>query len=318
MRLFRKRPVYPVLSVQEIQKLLVRRLTDALTSHDFKRDSSGTTFHRKRGELVHVINLQGSPWNQGTEATYYVNLAVFYAPAYEIEWGNPAPDSPKEYHGQLRNRVKADEHESWSFSPGVDSDAVADKLVSAVITRGVPYFEGVDTPQQLVHFIGNKEKDFMITAASRTERAIILSLLGDKRQAQVEFDTYFKENTRLKDNTSSTKRIKRRYACIAQKIGVHVDFPELAGETCVSFYIAMKGKQPVNDERRTRSKLDLFLRNLEKKDLGYLHTYGQLRKPGTYRVAFCTKDPAYVAEYITEREDKFAGPLRAIVADDEF
>ena len=305
------------MSVQEVQKMLTKKLSAALEPHGFKH--SGGTFCRQAGELTHIINLQGDKWNQGSEGKYYVNLAVYYGQAAAIEYGNPTLTVPKEYDGQLRNRLQgAGIPTSWDFSSKVDNAKRSDELVDAVIVHGLPYFEGIDSPLQLADCIMDKKKDGMIMITGHISRAVIFSLLGDKSRAQSEFDTYFKKNKCLKDNDPTSKMIKRQYLCVAQKVGLQLNFPELNGETCVGFYIAMKGKQLVHDERWTRSKLEVFLRNLEKKDLGYLHYYGQLRKPGAYRIGFCTKDPAHVVQYITEREDKFANPLQAIVTNDEF
>jgi hypothetical protein len=317
MSLFKRKKHYPPMSVHEIQRMLIEKLAIVLRPHGFKH--SGSTFYRMKGELVHIINLQASQWNQGDEATYYVNLAVYYGPAFEIEHGNPMPAVPKEYDGHLRCRlggkgVPAD----WKFSSKVDNAALADKLINAITTQGLTYFGDIDTPSQLASYIMDRKKDDTITVAGHISKAIILSLLGDKKQAQTELDTYFKKNDRLNNNAPITKLLKRQYLCVARKAGLQLDFPELGGETCVGFYVAMKGKHLVNEERRTRDKLELFLHNLEKKGLGYLHHYGRLRKPGTYRIGFCTKDPSYVAQYITDRKDKFASPLQAIVANDEF
>lgn len=305
------------MTVSEVQKLLIDKLVAVLKPHGFRH--SGGTFYRQKGELTHIISLVGSKWNQGEDATYFVDLAVFYAPAYETEWGNPRPEVPKEYDGQLRNRLSGkDVPISWEFSPKVDKLALADRLTEAVTAHGLAYFEDIDTPLQLANWIMDKRKDGMITIAGHVSRAIILSMLGDRKRAQIEFDEYFKKNKNLNDDTPISKMIKRQYLCMAQKTGLRLDFPELNGEACVGFYIATKGKQPVHDERRTRNKLELFLTNLEKKGLGYTHHYGSLRKPGAYRIAFCTKDPSSVVRYIKERNDKFASPLQDIVANDNF
>lgn len=303
------------MTVKEVHKLLISKLVAALRPHGFKH--SGGTFYRQQGELTHIINLLGSKWNQGEDATYYVDLAVYYAPAYEAEWGDPGPDLPKEYHGQLRNRLTGKGVPiSWEFSPKVDKLALADRLTGAVTTYGLAYFEGIDTPLQLANWILDKRKDGMITG--HVSKAIILSILGDRERAQAEFNEYFNKNKNLNDDTPVNKMIKRQHLCIAQNTGLQLDFPELNGEACVGFYIAMKGKQLVHGERRTHNKLELFLSNLEKKGLGYVHRYGSLRKPGAYRIAFCTKDPSFIEQYIEERKNKFASPLQAIVANDEF
>lgn len=317
MKFFSRRTSYPRMTVHEVQKLLIDKLVAILRQHGFKH--SGGTFYRQQGELTHIISLVGSKWNQGEDATYYVDLAVYYASAYEVEWGDPRPDVPKEYDGQLRNRLTGkDVPMEWEFSPKVDKLALADRLAVAVATHGLAYFEDIDTPLQLTNWIMDKRKDGMITIAGHISRAIILSIIGDRERAQIEFDEYFKNNKYLNNDSPVSKMIKRQYLCIAQKTGLLLDFPELNGETCVGFYIATKGKQPVHDERRTRNKLELFLSNLEKKGFGYTHHYGSLRKPGAYRIAFCTKDPATVVRYIEERNDKFASPLQTIIANDEF
>lgn len=305
------------MTVQEVKKLPINKLGAVLEPHGFKH--SGGIFYRQQGELTHIISLGGSKWNQGEDAAYCIGLAVYYAPAYEVEWGCPKPDTPNDYDGQLRNiLVGKGLPTEWKFSPKVDNFALADRLAEAVIAHGLAYFEGIDTPLQLADWIMDKRKDGMISIAGHATRAIILSTLGDQERAQVEFDEYFKKNKNLNENTPISKSIKRQYLCIAQKTGLRLDFPELDGETCVGFYVAMKGKRLVHDERRTRNKLELFLSNLEKKGLGYPHYYGQRRKPGTYRVSFCTKDPGTVVQYIEERKDKFANPLQAIIASDEF
>lgn len=313
MSFFRKKPLYPSMPVQEIQKLIVSKMAEALKPHGFKRD--GATFCRQRGELVHIINLQGDKWNEGDAGSYYVNLSVFYGPASEIYWGNPATDHPKEYDGQLRSHLENHGKgipDTWKFSRKVDCVALADQLVTALVESGLPFFEGIDTPLDVADYLAGKKKRGMRVITDHINIAIILSILGKKAEAQEQFDTYFRKNNHLKDNHPITKMVKRDFLNIARHAGLKLSFPDLDGEACVAFYVSMKGKQPINDERRTLSKLELFLSNLEKKNLGYSNYYGSLRKPGTKRIAFYTRDPEYVANYIRDRQEKLANPLQAI------
>ena len=317
MNIFKRKQNHPALTVQEVQAMLTRKLSGALSPHGFKR--SGTTFLRNTGELIQIINLQGDKWNQGNEGKYYINLAVYYGKIDTLEYGDEPTNTPKEYDGQLRNSLRGKGiPESWSFSPKTDYEVHSDALVSAVVAHGLPYFKGINTPLQLAECVLDKNKNGMITVASHITQALIFAELGDKVRAQKEFNTYFKENKRLKSDSPISKMTMRHYLCVAERAKLSLHFPILDGETCVGFYIAMKGKRLVGDELKTRKKLEMYLRNLEKKDLGYTHYDRCLRKHGTYRVGFCTKDPEFVARYISEREDKMANPLQQIVANDSF
>lgn len=305
------------MNTQEIRAILIKKLSEALRPHGFKQSSG--TFTRQRGVFTHIINLQGDNWNQGDEATYYINLAIYYDRVAEIEDGHARTTAPKEYDGQLRSRLMGEGvPKSWDFSAKIDSERLMSKLVDAVIYYGLPYFEGIDTPLQLANCIMDDKKDGMKMITGHISRAIIYSIEGDKSSAQTELDTYFKKNEYIKEDKPGSRSVKRRYLCIAQRIGLKLRFPELEGETCVGFYIPMKGKQLIRDERRTSNKLELFLRNLEKKNLGYIHYYGYFRRPGTYRIGFCTNDPSTVVQYISERKDKFPNPLQEIIVSDEF
>lgn len=297
--------------------MLTRKLSAALGPYGFRR--SGTTFLRNTGELIQIINLQGDKWNQGNEGKYYINLAVYYGKIATIEYGDEPTNTPKEYDGQLRNRLRGKGvPESWSFSPKTDYELHSDALVDAVVAHGLPYFEGIDTPLQLAESILDKNKNGMITIADCITRALIFAELGDKVRAQDEFDTYFKKNKQLKGDSPISKMVMRHYLCVAERAKLSLHFPVLDGETCVGFYIAMKGNRLVGVELETRKKLEIYLRNLEKKDLGYMHYDGCLRKQGTYRIGFCTKDPEFVAQYISEREDKMVSPLQQVVTHDSF
>lgn len=314
MHFFSRKPKPASLPMQEIQGVLIAKLTTALQPHGFKR--SGTTFYRTNNKLHYIINLQGSRWNDASEVQYFVNVAIAYAPLYEIEYGDPAPAIPKEYNAQLRTRVTPD---TWKFSPSINNESLCDTLVESTLAQALPFFAQATTPLELAQSITASRSDANIPHAGYVSRAIIFSLEGHQEEAQTELDAYIKMNVQLRESADPIgKMIKRSLLCKAEKMGLQLHFPDLEGETCVGFYIATKGKEPVHDERRTYNKVDLYLRNLEKQGLGYIHYYGSLRKPGSKRIAFCTTDPAAVVSYIQARQDKLPNPLHAIIPNDAF
>lgn len=304
-------------SPSEIQKMILLKLASALEPYGFKRD--GNTFIHSGTELLNIINLQAGRWNTNEDAEYYVNLAIFYPPAFEIQWGDPAPQHPKEYIAQLRTKLHGKRGiDTWRFTRKIDPAQQADNLVATTLEYGLPYFDGIDTPLELAGWLMDGKKNESVSIASHVDRAIIFSLLGDQAHAQSELDTYIHKNKRIRDKTDTdpiAMSIRREYVRMAEKMGLSLEFPELVGERCVGFYLPMKGTTPVHDERRARSKLELFLRNLEKKGLGYTCHYGSSKKPGTSRLAFYTSNPTQVINYIETRKDKLALPLDIVVDD---
>lgn len=300
----------------ETTKFLHERLQGYLSELGFKKH--GSCFYRKQGELIHIINLQPDKWNQTGDTKYYINFGVFYAPLHEVYWGDKAPDFPQEYLCPLRMRIRNTKvEEAWHFTNKTDTNMLSEELAARVQNEAKRYFYNIETPTDLADAIMGK-KDGIITVVGNINRGIIYALQGDKKQGQQEFDKYFQENDRINHDLPSVKMLLRGYKCMAEKVGLQFDHRLLGGEQCVGFYVEVKGKEPIKNERKTLNKLYTYLSNLEGKGLGYQFYYAPHRKTGLYRIAFCTTEPDEVITYINERKDKFPQPIHSIIRSDSF
>ena len=119
--------------------LLKRDLAPLLRGDGFK--GSGTTFRRINGEVIHVINIQGSKYG----GQCCVNLGLHYS-FLPTAGGDRVTDPKKlrEYHCDFRDRVH-EAHESdhwWPYgTTEAESEASIANLLDMYRRRGASFFK---------------------------------------------------------------------------------------------------------------------------------------------------------------------------------
>lgn len=298
---------------ENMLEFIANYVAKGLKPHGFTRN--GPTLYRQNGDLLQIVNVQGGKWNEKHTGEVYLNLSIFHPKVYEIEWGSPAPKFPKEYEAPMRMRIENHNHtlpREWKYDISTNADDVAHEIVTTIINHGLPLLDQFATLADLARALPDTKKNGMKSIHTLVDQSVVAFLMDDLEQARTYMQQYMKKNTFLKKNDPMDLSIKRDQQQMAQAMGFSLDLPELEGESCVAFYIPLKGSVPINDERRTVNKLLLFLYNLEKKKLGYINYHGRRCKAQTERINFFTRDPKMVVDYINERQEKFKIPVEVI------
>ena len=106
---------------------------------------SGRTWRRRREDCVQVVDVQASPWNSGEAGSFTVNLGVYFPAVAELVGEPPVQSAPSEMYCQLRERIgflmPASSDFWWEVRPGLPLLEVADELLAAVSTLGIPWLD---------------------------------------------------------------------------------------------------------------------------------------------------------------------------------
>ena len=287
----------------------VRDTVTKLIAPSLKRQGyvrNGQTFYQTIGELTRIINLQSNSYNTNEDGTFSLNFSVHHPRAYEAEYGDPAPRWPKEYTALLRLEVEGiPANATYAYKRGDDLQALAQTICDAIIDKAVPYLSKIQTIDDVINLLGTKA-ECLRTVYSHVHKGIAHAIAGQPEIAREHFQTYIDGNDR------ADAKAQRNVATIAEQFGITIACPKLGTERRVDFYFSVKGAEPINNERRTRNKLELFLDHLTRKGYGYTSYWGSRSREGTMRISFYAEDTGAVAAYIKARADKFPEPLLSI------
>jgi hypothetical protein len=114
-----------------------------MKQHGFAK--SGRTWRRRGDGHVQVVNVQASGWNSCERGSFTVNLGVYFPAVADIVGEPPARSAPSDMDCQLRQRIgglmPAGSDHWWEVRPGSSLLEVADDVVSAVTTLGLPWLD---------------------------------------------------------------------------------------------------------------------------------------------------------------------------------
>jgi hypothetical protein len=156
-----------------IDELVKTHLKPALKELGFKCKTP--TFFRKNGELVEIISLQKSQWNDAGEAQFTINLGVYWPNVQETLGRVCKTLPPKEYECTLRQRLGPlfDEGKDywWRVNPISDIQAIGKDVVEKVRGFALPWL------------IRATSLDDAVKMAHTGEAVVLHTLKGDRAQA---------------------------------------------------------------------------------------------------------------------------------------
>ena len=115
-----------------VNRIIGAGLQGAARTAGFRK--TGLNFHRRRGEVVHVLNVQLSRYNHGHDGAFYVNVGL----AFDRLWilaDRPIPERPPEVQCHFRRRLEsltAGVPPSWQVSATTDTEQVGRALAAGV------------------------------------------------------------------------------------------------------------------------------------------------------------------------------------------
>ena len=114
-----------------LTEVMARAVTPVLKGAGFRK--SGMNYHRRRGEVVHVVNLQVGHGSTALEKLFYVNVGLAFDALSRLT-GLPISERPKEYECDdrgTRDRLESlvpDCPDRWVVSAGEDVGKTVERL----------------------------------------------------------------------------------------------------------------------------------------------------------------------------------------------
>ncbi len=163
-------------SVQILFDEMVKQaVTSVLQPLGFRK--SGLNFHRRRNEIVQVVNVQSSSGNTSDQKHFYVNVGLAFDAICQLT-GEDILETPKEYECDSRGtrdrleRLVSGAPNIWTIVDHVDSQTVTHQLRSAI--------ESVATELQHIDEIeAYRQHRWFERFRPQRENAQILYVLGD-------------------------------------------------------------------------------------------------------------------------------------------
>ena len=186
---------------QAVDTLIRVGVHPLLKQHGFARKSR--TWNRASGDVVHVVNIQGSQASFGEDAEFYVNTGVF-APAL---WGatrdTPPPPFVSEPECHLRERLDPPDPgaDRWRLSIRDDPATEKTPLVQALEHTTLPFFAQFASLLDVRDYLRRAPSD-----PPRLELAMAEALLGDPQAARNLFDAFVAARPRSRDHIDTLKR----------------------------------------------------------------------------------------------------------------
>jgi|GEM_PF-1813870 len=152
----RSRPTTISLAVKkkmasEEQKQLANAIKPMLKKAGFKK--TAFNWHRKQGNVIQVINFQGSQWSK----TVYVNLGVFFL---EIE----EQEKPKEYDCHIRQRLPGISsnlkrcNELFDLENSLSNEERYTEVIKLLETAAIPWLERCSTKEGAKYYLEHEKK----------------------------------------------------------------------------------------------------------------------------------------------------------------
>jgi hypothetical protein len=141
---------------EAFEEMVAQHIWPPLKARGFKRTKGN--FHRPVGDNWELVNLQRSYYSDREEVRFTVNLAVGIARLRDglLTWADGK--RPPEYHCHFRERLGMllnGRDTWWSVTPDTNVVELADSVVLAIETYGLPWLEARSTDEGLRKLAGS-------------------------------------------------------------------------------------------------------------------------------------------------------------------
>ena len=175
----------------EIDEIVNLGLAPFLAKLGFDKDSR--TFYRQYDDRIEVLEVKASPSNGGSDATFTVNLGVFFPRIREISGVLPTVVGlPKEYDCTVRERIgnlmpKPGDH-SWSVTDTTEIIELAKSVIAVVDKLALPWLQEMSNLDSVREVVAAQNKAFVAAAISL--------FVGDRAGAREFLSEYLRQQPR--------------------------------------------------------------------------------------------------------------------------
>jgi len=178
-----------------ITLLVDRFIKPIMSANSFRKDK--LTWNRGKGEIIHLLDIQKSQWNDKNDISFTINLGVCVKSERQIFWNKPFPKTIRRLDCFLYLRVGRlfDNHDHWwTLKPSDDIDRVGKKLQEIIENKCIPFLDNLDSINKAIAFVENEVLN-QYPAPSALIRYAILKYLN-----HLPDEAYKILNTLLADN----------------------------------------------------------------------------------------------------------------------
>jgi hypothetical protein len=169
---------------------------------------SAFSFYRRRGSVVHVVNMQLSHGNFADQGAFYVNISLNFDELRILD-KRPISEKPKEYECDLRRRLEdlaSDAPSIWNVDSQTEISDIASRL-GDYFTKIVVLLDPIDSVSAFL------EQQWEGTGTHYGLLARMHYVLGDMNEAR---RLVYKEATFFKDRQGmSVQHLISRYGMIS-------------------------------------------------------------------------------------------------------
>lgn len=122
-----------------IDELIKDYLAPMMKDKGFRK--SGANFWRDDSNVIVVLNIQKSQWNDTWEASFYVNLGVYWKAFHREQSTEFKSKFPREYDCTAFSRVLEPTSKNWRLLPNSNLGQVGNVLTETVQQIALPWFE---------------------------------------------------------------------------------------------------------------------------------------------------------------------------------
>jgi hypothetical protein len=114
-------------------------------------------FWREGGEVIEVVTVQKSQWNDASSASFTLNLGLYWKRVQELLGRTISAPPPREYNCTIRERIgplfSAGRDHWWEVTPETDVAAIGVDVVAKLVEHGLPWLERGHSLEQMIEFV---------------------------------------------------------------------------------------------------------------------------------------------------------------------
>ncbi len=150
-------------------------------------------WNRPRGNLVDVVDIQTSRWNEPGNQSFTLNLGVFVPAIYRTCWQKEPPRFAKEEDCLVRRRLSEglgevlyggkQKEQWWTIHDSTDIDRVGNEVAGLLVSRVIPFFDRMDSLAAIHDVLEKSAGPEAKTPLARIYLAVVKAELGDSAAA---------------------------------------------------------------------------------------------------------------------------------------
>jgi len=134
-----------------IDELIKDYLAPVLKNNGFRK--SGLNFWRDNVNVIDVLNIQKSQWNDAWEASFYINLGVYWKAFHRDQCAEFKSKFPREYDCTVFSRVLEPTAKTWGLRPDSDLSQVGTILTETVQQIALPWLQEMRSEVNVLRYL---------------------------------------------------------------------------------------------------------------------------------------------------------------------